>query len=321
MKRAIAVALAVVAAEAGPAEAAAPRLRDVATGVMPALTDGHRFAVVDLSPPTASPLNLQILDSRTGGSRTLELTGLTPGQGPPPECVQTPPGADQLVWSCQASTTPPPPTSQASVARVELHTGRLYRVPGFDSLSGRYPQDAEFQLTAIGAFWLAGLGTRTSGQGADLFLIDWRNGRVRSRPRLTTRQVLDLGQGNPARRLCAPLRRRDSAVHAYEYDPPFGLAQSRSGAAGPVTLRLDRCGRRGRRVIARCQCTATLGDGAISWIDGAVAHVYLAASGRHLRWHLPTGGAQIAHTAYAVYVSLPPPYPGGAWRILSARLP
>jgi hypothetical protein len=206
------------------------------------------------------------------------------------------------------------------VARVELLTGRLYRVPEFDTLAGRYPQDDRFQLSAAGAFWVAGLGTRSSGPGADPFLIDFRLARVRNRPRLTTRQVLDLDQPNPAQTLCAPLRRRDSAVHAYEYAPPFGLAQSRTSPSAPVTLLLDRCGQRRHRVIAHCRCTATLAEGAVSWVSGDVAHVYEPATGRHLRWRLPVGGAQIAHTAYRVYVSLPPAQPGGQWRILSARM-
>jgi hypothetical protein len=322
----VAAGLAIAAA---PAPAAGP-LREVAgTTASRAWVDGERYAVLDENPRYSNPYRLSILDTRTGAIRSVRLEAPADVVGAMPECRDTDVGGGQMIWQCYDPSTPSPPSHHVYAVRVDLATGTQHELP-LSTLAQRDPQAYDHSFGRIGSRWVEVLGpSPPTSWSAGQYLLDWSTGAVRAPPRPRPGLVLDFNAPGAVTPLCAPLRRRDNVFHRYEYDRPFALAQ-RPGRSfsDRATIEVERCGHRGHRVPALCQCTAHLAAGAISWLDRGVVHVYRPATGRDLRWRLAgvspgwqgEYGVWVAHTRYAVIVSLPLSERGRAWRILAARI-
>lgn len=293
------VAVTAVLAVVGQAAAATPPLTPVAESVTAPVTDGERY--VGLQSPTGTT---RVLDTWTGGWREVPTpSGCTSRYGTQGVVAV---GGGQLLWDCGYS----------AARLLDLATGAIHEPAGLGSL-GRDASSRSFH--GVGRSWIA--GTESGYHWNSTVLVNWRTGEIRRGVPVSPRRVADLDLAQLERRLCRPLRRgRNQYSHEfdlgppyadYQYERPSGLTLRGPSGEGPdfvAVLILDRCGRKGRRLVSRCPGSCwdpLLSEGILTWAEPrgerAVVSALRLATGGKRRW-VVGAHAGVTHTRTQVVV-------------------
>lgn len=284
------------------------RFRPVGMAVGPVVT-GQRYAAYPLDFDT-----VRVVDSLTGVRLTIDH---------PSGCDLAAMSGRLVLWNCFK------PRPNARV--LDIETG-IVREPQFDPSA-----DTARNFTSVGKRWVAGTATGPGYTDAS-FYVNWRTGERRGTSAVGAGSYPDLDSESLARRLCAPLRRPRSGSYdpdnpdlfgdpfdEYQYERPYGLRRVFDGEQ--FTLALDSCGRRARHpVTKRPFASEQLVAGKVTYAKPGSVQAFLPRSGRRFTWKVSSierrgeRSADVRHTAYRIYVSVPA-LSGPRWWIYSAPWP
>jgi hypothetical protein len=275
------------------ASAAPPKRHLLGRTIQPVVTDGSRYALVQVAAGS-----VEILGTRTAKRRAVAL---------PPGLACTPASGHRgrFLVNCMDTTT------DRTYPYVLLAAGaRLEQVPG----AGQSWDPRDDFFSQVGTQWL--MGVNVADHPVDEYL-NWHTGQRRfgelqefpEAPRdLDTQDLRALGPPT------------DDTVFAS--DGRYSVTQ---GPSISMPLELHRTGARVRR-IDRCNSSCvsvSIGGGWITWTSVDQGHAYSLRDRRRFTWEFGAANLDMQHTAAAVFFSVPV-YSGAkliGYRAYEASLP